>query len=49
MDFRLTDKISNNTYEVWIDSHNKLEFTYDNSNFTFDCNINHDYCKELTQ
>jgi len=42
-------KQSNQKYLVWIDSTNKLEFTYDKSNYTFDCDIKNNYCKELTQ
>ena len=43
------NKISNEKYKVWIDSTVNLEFIYDKANYTFDCNINDDYCKELTQ
>ena len=42
-------KISNNKYKVWIDTTNSLKFTYNKSEFTFDCNLNDQYCKELTQ
>lgn len=43
------EKLSNEKYIIWIDSSNRLEFIYNKSNYTFDCNINKEYCKELTQ
>ncbi len=42
-------KISDTTYQVWIDSTENLLFTYDSDKYTFDCDFDNDYCKELTQ
>ena len=43
------NKISNEKYTVWIDSTVNVEFIYDKTNYTFDCDIDDNYCKELTQ
>jgi len=43
------NKISSNSYKVWIDSSSSLEFVYDISDNSFNCDINDNYCKEYTQ
>ncbi|MEA3316087.1 MAG: hypothetical protein U9Q30_09545 [Campylobacterota bacterium] len=40
------NKISSNSYIVWIDNNSSLEFTYDISNNSFSCDENELYCKE---
>lgn len=40
------NKISSNSYKVWIDNNISLEFTYDISNNSFSCDENELYCKE---
>jgi len=40
-------KISNNTYKVFIDSTHSIEFIFDNSKYTFDCDVKDELCKEL--
>jgi prepilin-type N-terminal cleavage/methylation domain-containing protein len=42
-------KQSDDKYTVFIDNENSLEFIYDKSNYTFDCDFSNNYCKELTQ
>ena len=42
-------KISNSKYNVWITSEVGLEFDYDSSTFSFDCDFRDKYCEELTQ
>jgi type II secretory pathway pseudopilin PulG len=43
------EKISNEKYLVWIDASTTLEFKYDKSNYTFDCDIQNTACRDLTQ
>jgi len=40
-------KISNTQYKVFLDSSNALEFVFDTSKYTFDCDISNTLCKEL--
>jgi len=40
-------KISPYNYKVFIDSKNAIEFIYDSSNGTFDCDFKEDLCKDL--
>jgi len=43
------EKISDESYRVWIDSTSSTIFYYNADNFTFDCDFKDQYCKELTQ
>ncbi len=44
------EKISNNSYNAYVNSTDFVEFIYDKDNFTFDCNIKKNiYCEKLTQ
>ena len=43
------EKISDDTYKVYINSSISLEFEYDKDEYTFDCDFKDDYCEELTQ
>jgi len=43
------EKISNESYRVWIDSQSSVIFYYDLDNSTFDCDFKEQFCKELTQ
>jgi type II secretory pathway pseudopilin PulG len=40
-------KISKNRYKVFIDKQNSVEFFFDNVNYTFECDIEKIYCKDL--
>jgi len=40
-------KISNTQYKVFLDNTNALEFVFDTSTYTFDCDISDSLCKEL--
>jgi len=40
-------KVSQNRYKVFIDSTDSLEFIFDNSKYTFDCDIKDKLCKDL--
>ncbi|RDX35039.1 type II secretion system protein [Arcobacter sp. HD9-500m-PIT-SAG03] len=40
-------KVSDNNYKVFIDNQNAIEFVYDSSNGTFDCDYKEDLCKDL--
>ena len=40
-------KLSTTTYKVFIDASNSLEFKYDTSASTFDCDMDIQLCKEL--
>lgn len=42
-------KVSQNTYKVYINSTNNVEFKYDSTNYTFDCDFENEHCKELSQ
>ncbi|MEA2016924.1 MAG: prepilin-type N-terminal cleavage/methylation domain-containing protein [Campylobacterota bacterium] len=42
-------KISDTTYKVFLDSQNSVEFIYDKINYTFDCDQDDEFCKELSQ
>ena len=37
------------SYKAWISSDISVNFTYNSNDFTFDCDFNEEYCKELTQ
>ena len=43
------NKLSNSKYIVWIDTDTSLEFKYDKSNYTFDCDKRDKNCKEFSQ
>jgi len=43
------NKLSNSKYIVWIDTDTSLEFNYNKSNYTFDCNKKDKNCKEFSQ
>jgi len=40
-------KVSAYNYKVFIDNKNAIEFVYDSSNGTFDCDYKEDLCKDL--
>ena len=40
-------KISDTKYKVFLDKKNSLEFVFDTSKYTFDCDISNTLCKEL--
>ena len=40
-------KLSNTTYKVFLDNTNSLEFVFDTSTYTFDCDITNSLCKKL--
>ena len=40
-------KISTTKYKVFIDNKNAIEFIFDRSKYTFDCNTSNSLCKEL--
>lgn len=40
-------KISNTQYKVFLDNENALEFNFDTTKYTFDCDITNTFCKEL--
>jgi type II secretory pathway pseudopilin PulG len=40
---------SNTTYKAWISNSISVTFSYDSDNYTFDCDIKKQYCKELSQ
>lgn len=40
-------KISDTKYQVFLDKTNALEFVFDTSKYTFDCDISNTLCKEL--
>lgn len=40
-------KISDTQYKVFLDNTNSLEFIFDTSKYTFDCDISNPLCKEL--
>jgi len=40
-------KVSANNYKVFIDNKKAIEFVYDSSNGTFDCDYKEDLCKDL--
>jgi len=40
-------KISDTQYKVFLDNTNAIEFIFDTDNYTFDCDISNDLCKEL--
>ncbi len=43
------NKLSDNTYIVWIDDKENLKFMYNNLNNTFDCDKSDENCKAFTQ
>ena len=43
------EKISSSSYKAWVSKEDFVLFNYDSTNFTFDCDIKDDLCKELTQ
>jgi len=43
------EKISDTSYRIWIDTTSSIIFYYNADNFTFDCDLENQYCKELTQ
>lgn len=43
------EKISNSSYRICLDNQNSVIFYYDKDNYTFDCDFQDEYCKELTQ
>jgi general secretion pathway protein G len=40
-------KISSTKYKVFLDNKNAIEFNFDTSKYTFDCDISNPLCKEL--
>ena len=46
---RSWEKISNNSYKVWLTTDQFLEFSYDSTNYTFDCDKNNQLCEEYNQ
>ena len=42
-------RIGINSYKVFIDDTNGVTFTYNQDNYSFDCNYEEQLCKELTQ
>jgi len=42
-------KVSNTNYKIYIDSTNSIEFIYDKVTYTFDCDQDKEFCKELSQ
>ena len=42
-------KISLNNYKAWIVSDEYVEFVYSPNDFSFNCNIDEDYCEQLSQ
>ena len=42
-------KLSNNTYQVWLNRDESLIFTYNSDDYSFDCDFSIDSCGELTQ
>jgi len=42
-------KISDTSYKVYVDGQNSVEFLYDKVEYTFDCDQNDEFCKELSQ
>ncbi len=42
-------KLSSNNYQAWIDANTMVNFTYNPNNFSFNCDFEEEYCKELTQ
>ena len=42
-------KISSNKYKAWIDSQSFVEFTYNSTDYSFNCDYDDNYCKELNQ
>ncbi|MGB3749994.1 MAG: type II secretion system protein [Arcobacteraceae bacterium] len=39
---------SDTTYNLFIDSENSIEFRFDSTNYTFDCDISDTLCKDLS-
>ncbi len=42
-------KISDTTYKVFVDNQNSVLFIYNKEEYTFDCDSNNKYCKEISQ
>jgi prepilin-type N-terminal cleavage/methylation domain-containing protein len=42
-------KIAANTYRVYIDTQNSVEFVYDNDDYSFECDEDNLFCQELMQ
>ena len=42
------NKLSDSEYIVWVSNDTKVKFTYDSSNYTFECDFKDEKCKELT-
>ncbi len=40
---------SQNTYRAWIDTQVYVEFIFDNTHMSFNCDFDTKYCKELSQ
>ena len=40
-------KITDQKYKVFIDNENAIEFIFDTTKYTFDCDIKNTYCEEL--
>ena len=42
-------KISSNKYKAWIDNKLFVEFIYNSTDYSFNCDYDDNYCKELNQ
>ena len=42
-------KLSFDTYKVYLDNQNSVEFVYDNDDYSFECDSDNLLCQELTQ
>ena len=42
-------KVSFDTYKVYLDNQNSVEFIYDNDDYSFECDSDNLLCQELTQ
>lgn len=42
-------KVTDTKYKVWLDTQSAVEFVYNSSQYTFECDFDDDNCKELTQ
>jgi len=38
-----------NTYKAWTNNDKYVEFIYNSHNLSFDCNLDEDYCEQLSQ
>ncbi len=42
-------KVTNSQYTVWLNSTDSINFTYNSNDFTFKCDKNNNYCKQINQ